>query len=251
MTLSRHVPVLDIDVTPLNLQQLLAEICDAVDHGGRLMIAGHNLHSVYLSTTDESFRRFYERTDIRLIDGMPVLAALNVGDVLAGRGATGVSHRLGSTDWIRECDRLHCVRRVAVLGAPEASNSGAVEHMRGRSRHVEYLGIPGDPWDQDRLPELLDRLRRFDPQVLFVGMGMPLQEHIAVAVAEGTDIPVIATVGGAVDQISGAQSLAPRWLGRTGFEWAWRLASDPRRFAGRYLVEPVRLARALMTRRNA
>ncbi|WP_261622883.1 WecB/TagA/CpsF family glycosyltransferase [Nesterenkonia marinintestina] len=251
MTLTRRVPVFDIDVTPLTLDQLLSEICDAVDHGGRLMVAGHNLHSVYLSTTDDSFRRFYERTDIKLIDGMPVLAALNLGDMLAGRGATGVSHRLGSTDWIRECDRLHCVRRVAVLGAPEPSNSAAVEHMAGRSRHVEYLGIPGHPWDERRLPELLGRLQDFDPQVLFVGMGMPLQESIAVAVADGTRIPVIATVGGAVDQISGAQSLAPRWLGRTGFEWAWRLASDPRRFAGRYLVEPVRLARALLARRTA
>ena len=94
-------------------------------------------------------------------------------------------------------------------------------------------------------------IREFDPQLLLVGMGMPLQERLASELRGSTRVPVIAAVGGAVDQISGAQSLAPRWVGRMGFEWLWRLASDPRRLTGRYVVEPVRLAGLLLTRRTA
>lgn len=42
-------------------------------------------------------------------------------------------------------------------------------------------------------------------------------------------------VGAAFDFLSGAKPRAPRWMQRTGLEWAHRLASEPRRLAGRYL----------------
>jgi N-acetylglucosaminyldiphosphoundecaprenol N-acetyl-beta-D-mannosaminyltransferase len=43
-------------------------------------------------------------------------------------------------------------------------------------------------------------------------------------------------VGGAVDILGGVRRRAPRWLQRLGLEWAYRLAQDPRRLAGRYVV---------------
>jgi N-acetylglucosaminyldiphosphoundecaprenol N-acetyl-beta-D-mannosaminyltransferase len=42
-------------------------------------------------------------------------------------------------------------------------------------------------------------------------------------------------VGAAFDFLSGGKPRAPRWMQRTGLEWAHRLASEPRRLAGRYL----------------
>jgi N-acetylglucosaminyldiphosphoundecaprenol N-acetyl-beta-D-mannosaminyltransferase len=43
-------------------------------------------------------------------------------------------------------------------------------------------------------------------------------------------------VGGAVDILAGVHKRAPRLLQRLGLEWAYRLAQDPRRLAGRYIV---------------
>ncbi len=36
-------------------------------------------------------------------------------------------------------------------------------------------------------------------------------------------------------QIARVAAQAPRWLQRSGLEWVFRLASEPRRLAGRYL----------------
>jgi N-acetylglucosaminyldiphosphoundecaprenol N-acetyl-beta-D-mannosaminyltransferase len=47
-------------------------------------------------------------------------------------------------------------------------------------------------------------------------------------------------VGGAVDILGGVRRRAPRWLQRLGLEWAYRLAQDPRRLAGRYVVGNMR-----------
>lgn len=252
MTLrTRHAPLLDVDVTPLAVDELLEELSRAVHERSTRMVLGHNLHSVHMVHTDPDFRDCYEKAEITLVDGMPVLAMLALGEVAAGRRPFGVSRRLGSTDWISECVRLDCMERVAVFGARTESNRAALETLRSRAPHTEFLGIPADPWREEDLPGVVGAIRDFDPQLLLIGMGMPLQERLAGELRRSTEVPVIAAVGGAVDQISGAQSLAPRWLGRMGFEWLWRLASDPRRLTGRYVVEPVRLAGLLLMRRTA
>ena len=245
---TRRAAFLDVEVTPLNRGELLEAVRHAVEHQSQLIILGHNLHSVYLAHTNASFGRVYRCAQVVLADGMPVLAAVALADLAAGRRPPGVSRRLGSTDWVGEAGRLDCMRRVALLGARTYSNQAAAEVLQHPSRQVEILGIPADPWSESSLPETIETLRDFSPQMLLVGMGMPLQERVLTEVARQTSIPVIAAVGGALDQISGVQSLAPRWLGRMGLEWAWRLASDPRRLAGRYIREPLQLAGLLLRR---
>lgn len=42
-------------------------------------------------------------------------------------------------------------------------------------------------------------------------------------------------VGAAFDFHAGAVRQAPAWLQSVGMEWAYRLAMEPRRLAGRYL----------------
>jgi hypothetical protein len=42
-------------------------------------------------------------------------------------------------------------------------------------------------------------------------------------------------VGAAFDFLSGEVRQAPRWIQRSGFEWAFRAATEPRRLARRYL----------------
>jgi N-acetylglucosaminyldiphosphoundecaprenol N-acetyl-beta-D-mannosaminyltransferase len=46
---------------------------------------------------------------------------------------------------------------------------------------------------------------------------------------------VMFAVGAAFDFIAGSKRRAPRWMQRSGMEWTFRLASEPRRLAVRYL----------------
>jgi N-acetylglucosaminyldiphosphoundecaprenol N-acetyl-beta-D-mannosaminyltransferase len=43
-------------------------------------------------------------------------------------------------------------------------------------------------------------------------------------------------VGAAFDFLAGVKRQAPRWMQRSGLEWLFRLASEPRRLWRRYLV---------------
>ena len=44
-------------------------------------------------------------------------------------------------------------------------------------------------------------------------------------------------VGAAFDFHAGTKPRAPLWMQRSGFEWLFRLISEPRRLARRYLVD--------------
>ena len=47
---------------------------------------------------------------------------------------------------------------------------------------------------------------------------------------------VLIGVGAAFDFHAGSVRQAPRWMQRSGLEWLFRLATEPRRLAYRYLV---------------
>jgi N-acetylglucosaminyldiphosphoundecaprenol N-acetyl-beta-D-mannosaminyltransferase len=53
-------------------------------------------------------------------------------------------------------------------------------------------------------------------------------------------VPFVMGIGGSVDVLAGQTRRAPRLLQRAGLEWAYRLAQEPRRLFGRYLVGNIR-----------
>ncbi|MCR2793527.1 WecB/TagA/CpsF family glycosyltransferase [Microbacterium sp. zg.Y625] len=245
------IDTFDVTVSPLTVDGAVDAIIAAASGTSATLIAAHNLHSVYVLHTNDAFRRFYDSADYTLIDGWPILSALNRTRSRSGLPKLGTEFRIGSTDWIPEAIRSEHISRVLVVGASRESNEGFIRRASTDNRGIEFLGIPGHPWRPHRLPELVEEAKEFGPQLTIVGMGMPLQEEVALALRSGGVMGAIATVGGAIDQLSGAQGHAPRWTGRLKIEWLWRLACDPRRLASRYLVEPLDLLRVLYRRKRA
>lgn len=240
-----HLPWLQVEVTPLTSAQLSTVITDAAFHGRSMLVGAHNLHSVYLYYSNPVFREFYSSAEVVLVDGWPIRFELNRMSARRGRKRYGHNYRIGSTDWIPPVLLSGRLSRVCVIGASSVSNLEFIRRYSSRVESTEFFGYPGDPWEESNLEDLIESVRKFDPDLTLVGMGMPLQEEVALSLSLREVGGVIATVGGAIDQLSGKQVNAPRWTGKLGIEWLWRLLSDPRRLAYRYLVEPLKLLRIL------
>ena len=95
--------------------------------------------------------------------------------------------------------------------------------------------------------EVLAEISNYQPHILFVGMGAPRQERWIQENRSDIEANVILTSGATLDYIAGAKRMAPRWMGAVGLEWTFRLATEPRRLASRYLLEPWGLLRAVVT----
>ncbi len=138
--------------------------------------------------------------------------------------------------------------RLFYLGAKDGVAERGAEQLRQRfpglamRTHHGYFDHARDSADNR---QVLAEIRAYQPHILLVGMGMPIQERWITANADDLQANVIVSVGAGIDYTAGALPIPPRWLSGVGLEWAYRLCCEPRRLAFRYLVEPWYLLRPL------
>jgi N-acetylglucosaminyldiphosphoundecaprenol N-acetyl-beta-D-mannosaminyltransferase len=232
------VKLLGVDVDAVTIDGLHALIAAAVEERRKWIIAHHNLHSIYLYQRDASMRDLYARARCVHIDGMSLVFLGRLLGLPLRR-----EHRTTYVDWVRPLMTFAAERgfRVFFVG----SRPGVAEHAAAVLRQEipalqidtahGYIGTRAD--DEDTL-QVLARIDRFRPDVLMVGMGMPRQEHWILANLERLPAHAILTSGACMDYIAGVVPTAPRWMGRLGLEWLFRLWLEPSRLWRRYLVEP-------------
>jgi N-acetylglucosaminyldiphosphoundecaprenol N-acetyl-beta-D-mannosaminyltransferase len=92
---------------------------------------------------------------------------------------------------------------------------------------------------------LADRIRWARPDLLLVAFGQPKGERWIAKHAVDLGVPVSVQVGASIDFVAGRVRRAPRWMQRTGLEWAYRTWLEPRRLAGRYVRNGLFLLRQL------
>ncbi len=85
-------------------------------------------------------------------------------------------------------------------------------------------------------PEVVKRLNESGADVIWVGLGSPKQDLWMMRYRPVLKAPLLIGVGAAFDMLAGVKSQAPRWMQRSGLEWVFRLAQEPRRLGRRYLV---------------
>jgi N-acetylglucosaminyldiphosphoundecaprenol N-acetyl-beta-D-mannosaminyltransferase len=86
--------------------------------------------------------------------------------------------------------------------------------------------------------EARDFAVRTKARFTLIGLGSPLQELLAQAIAaepEATGIGLC--IGAALEFCSGAKPRAPLWMQRAGLEWFHRLVHNPVRLSRRYLID--------------
>ncbi len=85
--------------------------------------------------------------------------------------------------------------------------------------------------------EVLETVAAIDSsgaEVVWVGIGQPKQERWMLDMRPRLSAPLLVGVGAAFDFHAGLVAQAPRWMQRSGLEWTYRLAREPRRLWWRY-----------------
>jgi len=222
-------------VTP---HEVLARAAAWADQGRVAVIANHNSHSLYLYRRSPALRAFFDQADLIEIDSVPVIAWGRLLGLPLRR-----AHRCTYLDWREAFWRMADERRwkVFYLGGAPGVAEAACARLSARwpnARLASHHGyIDADPASADNRA-VLAQIAAFAPDIVFVGMGMPRQEQWILDNRAAFTRGVLLPVGAAFDYEAGVQTAAPRWLGRIGLEWLFRLATQPRRLAARYLVEP-------------
>jgi len=245
--LPRH-ELLGFAVHPGSLEDYLAFLDARIEARDKCTVLYHNLHSLYSYFTDDALRRDYAGTTV-LVDGMPVIWLMRALGFPVTR-----EHRLTYVDFILPMMRLALERdwKVFHVGQDAATQARALEIIR---REVPGIRIDGHHgyFDQEAGGEesgaVIERMNTGGFDLVLVGFGAPRQEAWIGAHRTLIDAPAVLACGACMEYVAGAVRTPPRWLGKLGLEWAFRLLENPRRFAFRYAAEPLLLGMILA--RNA
>jgi N-acetylglucosaminyldiphosphoundecaprenol N-acetyl-beta-D-mannosaminyltransferase len=250
LTVPRRIHVLGVPVDLLTQQQIIDVIVTSVAEGQKTILANQNLHGVYTYYTDESFRKLH-RQSLIFIDGMSLVLLGSLTD-----GEISRQHRNTPLDWILPVLELANAKawRVFYLGGTRDCVQKGAYRLTARVPGLEIGWHDGfsclDP-DSGETNEVVEQINAFRPHILCVGMGMPLQERWILRNIHRIHANVLIPVGGLIEYFSGLTPIPPRYLGRIGLEWLFRLITNPRRYGFRYLVEPWIVAGLVLRARRA
>ncbi|MGE0195842.1 MAG: WecB/TagA/CpsF family glycosyltransferase, partial [Methylocystis sp.] len=136
-----------------------------------------------------------------------------------------------------------------LLGASEDVNRATYEATKRDCPRLDIRGRSHGYLKGAALDAKLDEINALAPDILWLAMGVPLeQQFVADHARRLYNVKMIKTSGGLFDFVAGAKRRAPRWMQDAGLEWAFRLGLEPRRLFKRYLTTNPIAAFLLLTR---
>lgn len=194
-------------------------------------------HVVKLSQDDELLKT-YSNAEFIFPDGMPIILASRLLGKPLHKRITGAD----LFDLICN-EAAKSGLFIYVVGGDPKDVAESKEKMTtkypGLSIEIdspEYGFVP----EGDRALEIALRIKDKNPDIVFICLGFPKQEIFSFKYKDEMGVKLIFCVGASMDFAIGKMKRAPQWVQKIGFEWFWRMCSDPKRLVKRYLIEDIR-----------
>jgi exopolysaccharide biosynthesis WecB/TagA/CpsF family protein len=230
------INVLGVQVAPWVSDSLIEAMIDSAAPGSKdrswlSTVHYANIHVLNTAYRNAALREQLGRASTVYCDG----SGVRLGAAILGQR---LPPRLTGADFINAlCSRAAaCGVRLFLLGGAMGVADRAADVLRGRYPGLAIVGTHHGFCDAECSAAVVAQANRSGAELILVGMGTPAQELWVAQHRADLEAPIVWTVGALLDFVAGVQRRAPRGLRDLHMEWLWRLATDPRRLAGRYVV---------------
>lgn len=229
---AQRVDILGIQVSAVNMPEALQRLIQHIDGGHRGYVCVTDVNALLHASEDPELRRIFNTSTLTVPDGVPL--------VWAGRSA--------GADWMeRVCgpDLMPALLKVSAEhrwssyflgGAPHVAEE-MIERFRQSIPDLEVSGWQSPPFREltaDEEAAMIQEINDSGAEIVWVGLGAPKQERWMDQYRDRLTASLLVGVGGAFDMHAGRVKRAPRWIQRSGLEWAYRFAQEPGRLWKRY-----------------
>lgn len=229
-----RVDVLGVGVSAIDIDAAVAIFERWVARGERHYVCVSGVHGVMESRRDPALRAIHNAAGLVTPDGMPLVWLSRLA------GHSRVTRVYGPDLMLAYCAHgAPLGRRHYFYGGNDGVPELLADRLRARVPGLQVVGTYSPPFRALTAEEddaAVARINAAAPDVVWVGLSTPKQERWMSAHRLRLAAPVLVGVGAAFDFHAGLKRQAPRWMQRSGLEWAFRFASEPRRLGRRYLV---------------
>jgi N-acetylglucosaminyldiphosphoundecaprenol N-acetyl-beta-D-mannosaminyltransferase len=231
-----------------SLPELVAASEQAIaDRTEPFVFACANPHSLVVAQRDADFCSALNRASAVVADGVGCVLAAKFAHIPVGPRVTGFDYFAAVMSSLN-----HRGGRVFFFGSRDGVLAKLVERLKRDYPRVVAAtrSPPFRQWSDEENLAMVDEIRRFDPDVLWVGMTAPKQEKWVSANAARLKVPVIASIGAVFDYYAGVTIRAPEWICKLGLEWLYRLPREPKRLWRRTFISAPLFLWFVMVRRT-
>lgn len=196
------------------------------------LLATANVDFLAQVQRDEDLQRVLVEADLVVCDGTPLVwMSRLLGDPLP--------ERVAGSDLVPLLLAAAAAQghRVFFLGGRDDVLTEAGKKILQRWPTLEIAGMyspPFAPLEKMDHAGICRRIRESEADILFVAFGCPKQEKWLALNYKDAGAPVSIGVGATIDFLAGKVKRAPVWMRKSGMEWLYRAAQEPKRLAGRY-----------------
>lgn len=232
---SDRVNILGIGAMPLDLDKAVAILEQWRIERRREYVCLISVHGLVVAQRDPTVRSALNHCGLAAEDGMPLVWWSRL---------TGFSQarRVCGSDLLDEVCAYGVPRKYRhyFYGASPRVLELLVDRLRRRHPGLIVAGYrspPFRPLSPAEQAEDIAAINEARPDFVWVGLGMPKQERWMVEHLGKIDATALLGVGAAFDFHAGTKPRAPIWMQRSGLEWLFRLMTEPRRLAHRYIID--------------
>jgi N-acetylglucosaminyldiphosphoundecaprenol N-acetyl-beta-D-mannosaminyltransferase len=228
-------------------ESLVEALATSLEHVGDAPATAYGIHIGNLSAAidDSAYREVLANATFLYADGMSTrVVSHSLGHVLP--------ERLVTTDIIWPVLRVAADGRhpVFFLGGQDGQAAHAADIAARRVPGLELVGVAAGYFPIDEGGQVADLIAASGAHLVVVAMGVPREQHFCRLFGARTRARLLMTSGGLFGYITGQEVRAPFWLRQSGFEWAYRLAQNPRRLFARYSRGVVTTTRLVLAARQ-
>jgi N-acetylglucosaminyldiphosphoundecaprenol N-acetyl-beta-D-mannosaminyltransferase len=242
--LTQSVTLLGVGFAVLSLEQAACRIAERPLEAPFSYVVTPNADHLVRLSRDPSLRAIYRGArlcllDSRVVGGIARMIGLAAPPAVPGSDLT--AYLLAN--------EVRPGERITILGLSAVWLPALIARYG-----LEALAHNDPPVGFDLDPPALEAAAAFvranPARFIFLAVGSPQQERLAAAIAAtGGATGTALCVGASLAFLAGAQRRAPVVMQRLAMEWLFRLATDPRRLARRYLIDSPRVVSLLLRQR--
>jgi len=224
--------VLGVMVSATTMAMTVEYIRASVRTRLRTYVCVSGVHGIMESHRDPGLRSIHNAAGLVTPDGMPLVWLAKFAD-------RRIERVYGPDLLLAVCQACQPdgTRHFFYGGGPGVASLLA-SRLQGRFQKIRIVGTLCPPFKnlspQEDQAEI-ERINAANPDLVWVGLSTPKQERWMASHRDHLSAPVLLGVGAAFDFHAGLKRQAPLWMQRSGLEWAFRLATEPRRLWKRYL----------------
>ena len=220
------IKILDVKLDRVNMEQACTRVEKFIDDDmGARMVVTPNSEMIVMAQKDRQLFEIINSADLSVPDGAGVILASRILN-------NKLEERVAGFDLMNKLFERSVSTGYSIyfLGGSQEVVHRAREYVEKEFSGINICGVHNGYLNEQLRKKVVEEINCLSPDLLFVGMGVPLQEKFIYDVRGDLNVGAVVAIGGSFDVLAGEKDRAPLWMQKSYLEWFYRLLKEPWRF---------------------